>query len=753
MYFLDQHHLYEAIKKSGTVKTRISKAIVQGPARSGKTSVKCLILGQLYTTNISTGCIESPQIAVGEFSMSCYGRHHDEYHWELVDSKAMVEKFASEIRELISKLDQDESEKIELPPKLDQQDESGLLFKDDYQPTLVADADIKVTKPLSSSQTFYESFPEEVIAVNDVTLGLSEMINKACVKANRLTLHKEWLYFIDCGGQIQFQQLVQAFIPCASVLMLVTNLAEDLSSQSSTVFQCDDECYSVSDYSPTVEILLKRLTLMVTSSGHQQQIAGDIALTDIIKVPEVIKLVSIATHRDEYDKRVERRENVETIEKKEEKLGHIFQALENNLSYYDITNGKILYEVDGRKASKGIFDDPVIRDICAELRGQAFEVAIPLSWYAFEILLRNKSFEGCGVLSLEDCQTVGRGLGLSNEEIRSALKFFHLLNTILYYPGVSNLVFVLPHNLIEVIHELVVLVCKIRAKVGIGRGTGHYKKIVEQGIISKDVFNKSTKCSQISASFSNFCVDLLKIFKHLLIATEMSGDEFFMPALLPLTDPSQTTPSSHSYSLLYYFKKGVPLGLFCAMIVNLLLTTSDTDNDLYDNSVWTIECTSTMYANLITLQHCDMRESVIFVESNDCYEIHFQCEEDKEIGEKDISSILKETIEKRKFDDKIQPKKAVLCQCLKQPRHAAIVHKSGRLRCTISGKFVGKQSNIFLSFSLCIIFIINTIRLFESNTLSGFCYFSLDTASETIEMSRQPDLTSHQHKGNCYRII
>ena len=65
-----------------------------------------------------------------------------------------------------------------------------------------------------------------------------------------------------------------------------------------------------------------------------------------------------------------------------------------------------------------------------------------------------------------------------------------------------------------------------------------------------------------------------------------------------------------------------------------------------------------------------------------------------------------------------------------------------------------KQSNIFLSFSLCIIFINkHYISLFESNTFSGFCYFSLDTASETIEMSRQPDLTSHQHIGNCYRII
>ena len=58
--FLDQQHFHEALKRSGSVKTRISKAIVQGPARAGKTSVTCLILAQKYTSNKSTNCIESP---------------------------------------------------------------------------------------------------------------------------------------------------------------------------------------------------------------------------------------------------------------------------------------------------------------------------------------------------------------------------------------------------------------------------------------------------------------------------------------------------------------------------------------------------------------------------------------------------------------------------------------------------------------------------------------------------------------------
>ena len=64
-------HLHSALK-SGSVFTSITKVVVQGPARAGKTSVKCLILSQPYESNISTGCVESPQIAIGEFSESVW---------------------------------------------------------------------------------------------------------------------------------------------------------------------------------------------------------------------------------------------------------------------------------------------------------------------------------------------------------------------------------------------------------------------------------------------------------------------------------------------------------------------------------------------------------------------------------------------------------------------------------------------------------------------------------------------------------
>ena len=613
--------------------------------------------------------------------MRCYGREEDEYHWELVDSDAMAGKFAIEIKDLIAQQDNDYQSRID-------------------------DTCMDVTVPLSLPQTAHNSLSLEDGAINNVTQELRGIVNKACVNKTKLTLHKEWLYFIDCGGQIQFQQLVQAFVPCASVLMLVTNLSKDLSSQSSTTFQCEDECYSVSEHSVTVETLLRRLTLMFTSTCHQQQLVEDYKLFDIVKIPEKVKLLVIATHHDKYKSRLKNEANVETIEEKEVKLAEIFQSVGNNLSYCDVSKGKILYKVDGRKACKEVFDDAVVKEIRRELREQAFEVDIPLSWYAFQIMLHETAHKSCGILPFEKCLSIGLGLSLSEEEVQSALRFFHLLNTLMYYPEVSNLVFVLPHSLIEVVRDLTLVICKIRRNITIGPGTIDCKKVAEQGILSKNFLTNSQKCLQISNFFPDFSSQVLRIFEHLLIAREMSDDNtFFMPALLPLTDPTQSIPSSH-FHLLCYFPNGAPLGLFCAMIVNLLLTTVETDDSFCDNSVWSIDQTVTMYANSVTLQHFDMKESVVFVESNDCYEIYFGSAKDMEKGEKIVYSSLEETIEKRKFDSKMHPTKAFFCPCQEQPRHVAIAHISGKLHCTKLGKFVEDPYRWSLPKGKCMIFIV-----------------------------------------------
>ena len=661
------------MKSGGSVETSITKVVVQGPARAGKTSVKCLILSQPYESNISTGCVESPQIAIGEFSMSQYGQLN-ECHWELVNDEKMIEKFANEVRSLIeNQYINNDYEDVDYPVPTHQLPlgTGTAIAKKPKVFISKPESKLPISGNMASSQVSFEP-PVQLPKINDdATRQLSEIVNKASAESIKLTLHKEWLYFIDSGGQIQFQQLLQAFIPCASVLMLVTNLADDLSGQSSTVLQCEDGEYIVSGHSPTVETLLKRLILMVNSSAQQQKLISDTKLSKvIIKPPEKLKIIALATHRDKYEEQLKNGEKVESIEEKEEKLAKIFRSIEGNLSYHDVTSGKILSEVDGRKASQSVFDDPVIKEIRAELKDQAFKVNIPLRWYAFEILLRQEAIKGCGVLSLEDCQATGLGLGLHIEEIQSTLKFFYLLNTILYYPGVSDLVFVLPHSLIEVVSELMTLVCKIRNGVNVGRGAADTKKMADRGIISEDVFSKSQKSDQISSHFPKFRSEVLKIFQHLLIATELPDNKFFMPALLPLIDPSEVNPVHNSTScpLLFYFKKGAPIGLFCAMIVHLLSRTHPNGMPL-----WILdESDSQMYSNYVTLKKL-VGGKVSFIEGHDMFEIHCEISKDQVEVKKDLVNAINETITSRQIIEEMRPKVAFYCPCKVEGKHVATI--------------------------------------------------------------------------------
>ena len=620
--------------------------------------------------------------------MSQYGQLN-ECHWELVNDEKMIEKFANEVRSLIQEEDaNNEIKGLDHPAPASVPAPKSIVHKVTAftKKLFIRKRRAEARIPVSTSSqsdveaSLHSPFVQSPNVNDSATKQLSEIVNKASTKGIKLTLHKEWLYFIDSGGQIQFQQLLQAFIPCASVLMLVTNLAEDLSSQSSTILQCEDGEYIVSGHSPTVETLLKRLILMV-NSVQQQQLINDTELSQVvIKPPEKLKVFALATHRDKYEERLRNGEEVESIEEKEEKLTKIFQSIEGNLSYHDITSGKILSEVDGRKAFQGAFDDPVIKEIRAELKNQAFKVNIPLRWYAFEILLRQEAIKGCGVLSLEDCQATGLGLGLHIEEIESALKFFYLLNTILYYPGVSDLVFVLPHSLIEVISELMISVCKIRSGYNVGRGTVDTKQMADRGIISKDVFAKSQKSVKISSYFQSFSSEVLKIFQHLLIATELPDNKFFMPALLPLIDPSEVNPVHNSTScpLLFYFKKGTPIGLFCAMIVHLLSLTH------HGRSLWVIdESDSKIYSNFIALRKIGGGK-VDFIEDHNVFMIYYEFTQDRVKVKKELIRAIDETITTRKIVKEMQPEVGFYCPCKMEGRHIATIWEEDQwtLYCT-----------------------------------------------------------------------
>ena len=179
---------------------------------------------------------------------------------------------------------------------------------------------------------------------------------------------------------------------------------------------------------------------MVTFGKQEDMTNEDSRLSLAIKRPEKLQVVAIATHGDMC-----KGQNAKAVADKDNQLKQIFQSVSDNLLYQNPNTGKILFEVDGRKARDpaGTFDDElknVISNISSQLCQQAFQIEVPLTWYAYEILLRHTASKHCGVLMLKECMSLGIKLGLKDSEVETALRFFFLLNSILYYPEVTNLI-------------------------------------------------------------------------------------------------------------------------------------------------------------------------------------------------------------------------------------------------------------------------------------------------------------------------
>ena len=640
--------------EDGFVQSHITKAVIQGAARAGKTSLKSLILSLPYK-ELSTPCIQAPDIAVGTLSVNRFGEGKSGKCWTYVNNRDMEEQILAELRMFALK----EEPTLTIPGT------TSASHLEDVNEGMSQNSNFQVT----SLQTKEEK--EAVTYIQE----LFDRCSKG-IKAQKLSLHERWLYFTDSGGQIQFQKLLPAFLPCASALMLVINLAEDLSGPASTEMCLETGQIKVSEHSLKVEEMLKQLLVMVNSSSQRQKaiIENDRILSKYITYPRSLSIMAIATHRDEYDGKSE------TIKDKEEKLRNILESVDGQISYPNEDQFKILHEVDGRKAKQGTFDDPVVEQIALKLRDQAYIVKVPLKWHCFQTLIQKVAMNGCGVLNLSLCKVYGLQLDMSDEEVVSAIKFFHILNSMLYYPdsGADDIVFANIHCLIDIITELMVTVCKAR-HLDIYPNSD-IKLLAKEGIASVDFIRKMKACSSILKSFPHFVEKLLAIFQHLHIAVKVKNNEdhFFIPALLPVCDTTDIKPFPESTTepMLFYFKKGLPMGLFCSIIVHLL------------SGKWSIICKQNElnYSNFMIIEHLEMKGEFAIIETPDCVQLFSEFADDINIARCAINKSVEAAVK-----GNLTPEPGFFCPCPDgPPNHIAVVAQDQPtlLRCCETNKRV-----------------------------------------------------------------
>ncbi len=237
---------------------------------------------------------------------------------------------------------------------------------------------------------------------------------------------------------------------------------------------------------------------------------------------------------------------------------------------------------DSKKVAKTIHE--IIHKLAQE---QINEILVPLWWYVLEIIIEKISNDkNSKVLSKTECEEIAKAFNSFHEDaLCEALKYFHEHHMFHYYPAIlPNVVFCDTQVLLDKVTELVEYAAYVRRSNTQTPGLGCCLDVIENGTITIE-FLKTFKTHYVDGLFA--AKDLIKIFKHLLIATPLSQgdtreqgdtrDKFFMPSLLSLLPPTEVNEKrvdllkTGLIPLVLQFKSNWQCcGVFCCLQVYLI---------------------------------------------------------------------------------------------------------------------------------------------------------------------------------------
>ena len=561
--------------KEGKVDLQIIKCVCQGPAQVGKTHVKSLVMRKPLKIKSSTNAVDKAVRAV------CTEKRAIGDSWEEINTQKLIDILANRAR---TQPEPNQKSKVQSEAKLQ-----------DY----------------ASKQIDHPDLVEKDPAIS--RLKCLDEILKQMSSTESMILSQKWVYFVDSGGQSQFHNLFQAFVPNTSVLLLVFKLTEKLSNVPRNYYVSEDgKCLDLKGNNVTIEYTLQRISSTLCTSRSKG------------------KVLCVGTFRDEYEKmNKEQKHEVGSIKDKNDQLKTLFK--QSHLSHCFSPGGSgVIFPVNGLQAKESFFDDKVVVEIRRAITQQAVETkSVPLSWFALELALEEKA-EGCGVLTLETCEEIASLLSV--KDLQDALQFLHNCSLLLYYKE-QKVVITDPQVMLNVLTHLTVVFYKLK--------NDELLEIVEPCGVSEKEFDSFTKNAVITFNFfkelrtgpeqeRKILTDekLLQIFQNLLLAVKIEESRFFLPALLPtvsLEEIRKLREEHTSPPLVLLFMQCdkcstpcgcektqciSPCGLFCASVVKLLSTG------------WTLYKWSPTYSNCITLHYNKSPVLVRFVDSFEHFGVH-----------------------------------------------------------------------------------------------------------------------------------
>ena len=560
----ESRRLYNEAMKLGHIKSDINKILMFGAPGTGKSSFTDLFVGNPpREVRISTPLAARP---VTLFHVDVTGEE-----WVQLSPKERKRILAQAIhaqyyaRGTISSEDSDSGEIItktdvgSINPEYSSEEKSSIH---DRYPRAVHP--VSFSSPISTRKI-------EKVSQSDLLLSISTHDDLVQLMDDYLDLDEALptfrkLHLIDSGGQPQFHEVLPVFLRRMTLYIFVFKLSEELAIKPMVEYFDGSGKRVGTPYqsAQSNEQLLKHcLRTLNTHRSSPNSKSG------------CSKIMIVGTHRDK-----EHLCTTETRKEKNKKLAELLlPTFKNEVIYYNLSENELIFPVNA-KVPEGL-DKGIAKNIQSIILSKCSNVPVdvPLQYFSLEILLEEVSISlGRGVLSQKECLKAAEKLYFDEHSLDAALQFLDEISVIFYFPEIlDDIVFTNPQVLLDKVTELVEKIYCLRENASSSpvHALVDLQKFKDYGIISLDLLQrKEFDKHYVPEIFTP--VDLVKLFKKLLIIADFSTSEYIMPALLPVLETGKVNEycvsnDSPIAPLALAFPLGGPrLGTYCSLVCFLI---------------------------------------------------------------------------------------------------------------------------------------------------------------------------------------
>ena len=534
--------------EEGSVDLTVTRVNMLGAPGAGKTCSLLLLLNEDPPTNDTSTPIACPVVRAARVAVC------DKTIWNRVTRANLLDELAADL-DAVSHQKKREEPPLPVVLSLPDNTQPSTEIQPDPSPTphKPNQAVSSEAKPIKEDKEYHtEAVVQEILATEPKGIRKSD----------------HWLYVIDSGGQPAYQELLPLFTRAASLNIITLDLSKPLNERFDLMYRIDGKYFPC--HSKSTQLGFFQSAVSTGASFKPLDISC------ISKKPTHSMHLVLGTHYDKVSNA--------TLKEKEEILKSSMSSLESylqNCVIHQSDDDSIIFPVNTIAASeeRAKYSEEICKAIWLDGSGASLQIKIPIRWFAFELSLPEQS-----IVSVKEALSIGERYGMKEEDTKQALRYFHDVSLMLYYPEVTNVVFIDSKPILEILSQLLALTYvndkNARALILINPVSRIVTNNLKEGFFNEDIF-EHLKSKSVVFSLPEFQLsDLIRLLLHLNIITKLEDEQkghYFIPYALPSYNEPVSIKETNAKPLVIVWREEkseeilpVPTGLFPLTIVHLL---------------------------------------------------------------------------------------------------------------------------------------------------------------------------------------